>query len=69
MPIGFLPREIIAGTELFTIGNATPYHFAILNIAMHNAWLCSVCGRLKSDYRYSASIVYNNYPWPAPTDK
>ncbi|MDR2213812.1 MAG: N-6 DNA methylase [Pseudomonadales bacterium] len=69
VPIGLLPRETIASTELFTIGGATPYHFAILNSAMHNAWMRAVCGRLKSDYRYSASIVYNNFPWPELTDK
>ncbi|MCW5640361.1 MAG: class I SAM-dependent DNA methyltransferase, partial [Rubrivivax sp.] len=46
-----------------------PYHFGILTSTMHNAWVRSTCGRLKSDFRYSAAIVYNNFPWPeAPTD-
>jgi hypothetical protein len=69
VPIGFLPAEVFASNLVLTIPNATPYHFAILNSAMHNAWMRAVCGRLKSDYRYSASIVYNNFPWPEPTDK
>ena len=44
--------------------NATLYHFGILSSSLHNAWMRTVAGRLKSDYRYSVSIVYNNYPWP-----
>ncbi len=68
VPVGFLPSSTVANTELFTMPGATPYHFAILNSTMHNAWLRAVGGRLKSDYRYSASIVYNNFPWPEPTD-
>ena len=50
------------------IPHATIYHFAMLNSVMHNAWLRSVGGRLKSDYRYSASVVYNNFPWPDPSE-
>lgn len=70
IPIAFLEPDIIATTELFTIDGATVYHFGVLSSAMHMAWVRSVCGRLKSDYRYSAGIVYNNFPWPqAPTDK
>lgn len=49
--------------------HATLYHFGILTSTMHNAWMRTVCGRLKSDYRYSVGIVYNNFPWPIPTDK
>jgi hypothetical protein len=49
---------------------ATLFHFGVLTSAMHMAWVRHVCGRLKSDYRYSAKLVYNNFPWPeAPTDK
>jgi len=69
VPVGFLPATVIASDSALTIPNATPYHFAVLNSTMHNAWLRSVCGRLKSDYRYSASIVYNNFLWPEPNDK
>ncbi|NNM64262.1 MAG: class I SAM-dependent DNA methyltransferase [Burkholderiales bacterium] len=68
VPIGFMPPEVVASNLVLTIPDATPYHFAILNSTMHNAWLRAVGGRLKSDFRYSASIVYNNFPWPEPTD-
>ena len=64
IPMAFLQPTIIANTELFAIAAATIYQFAILSSAMHMAWVRSVCGRLKSDYRYSAGIVYNNFPWP-----
>lgn len=69
IPIGFLKSDFIAGDKLQTIENATKYHFGILNATMHNAWVRSVCGRLKSDYSYSASIIYNNFPWPEPNEK
>lgn len=46
------------------IPNASLYHFGILHSQMHNAWMRTVCGRLKSDYRYSGGVVYNNFPWP-----
>ncbi|MDD2934540.1 MAG: hypothetical protein PHO76_11715 [Methylotenera sp.] len=64
IPIGFLPALFIAGDKLQTIENATAFHFGILSSTMHNAWMRAVCGRMKSDYSYSASIVYNNFPWP-----
>jgi hypothetical protein len=70
IPIGFMPANTIASDASLTVPNATLYHFGILNSTMHNTWMRAVCGRLKSDYRYSASIVYNNFPWPqlpAPT--
>jgi hypothetical protein len=44
------------------------YHFGVLMSTMHMSWVRYVCGRLKSDYRYSKDLVYNNYPWPEPTD-
>ena len=70
IPIGFLPPEVIANTELFTIENGAPYHLGVLSSSMHMAWVRNVCGRLKSDFRYSAGIVYNNFPWPdSPTAK
>jgi hypothetical protein len=69
IPVGFMPPEIIASNLVLTIPNATPYHFGILCSTMHNAWMRAVCGRLKSDYRYSAGIVYNNFPWPEATEK
>ena len=64
LPVGFLSENIIASDNLQTIPNATLYHFGILTSVMHNAWARYTCGRLKSDYRYSAGIVYNNFPWP-----
>jgi hypothetical protein len=64
IPIAFALKELVAGETLQTIPNATTYHFGVLTSAMHMAWVRSTCGRLKSDYRYSASIVYNNFPWP-----
>ncbi|VDY12142.1 DNA methyltransferase [Thiomonas sp. OC7] len=67
VPIGFMPPEVIASNLVLTIPGATLYHFALLNSTLHNAWLRAVGGRLESRYRYSASIVYNNFPWPEPT--
>ena len=64
LPISFIEAGVIAGSELFAIQNATLYYFGILSSSMHNAWMQTVCGRLKSDYRYSNTIVYNNFPWP-----
>jgi len=69
IPIGFFPSTTIASNLLYVLPNATLYHFGILSSTMHNAWMRAVCGRLKSDYRYSAGIVYNNFPWPEPTEK
>jgi hypothetical protein len=69
LPIAFLSSDIIASNQIYVLPNAELYHFGTLTSTMHNAWMRTVCGRLKSDYRYSASIVYNNFPWPTPTDK
>jgi hypothetical protein len=70
IPIGFMPPEVIASNLCLIIPNATLYHFGVLTSTMHMAWVRYTCGRLKSDYRYSNSIVYNNYPWPdEQTDK
>lgn len=70
IPIAFLKSGSIASTELFTLEHANLFAFGILCSTMHMAWVRSVCGRFKSDYRYSAGIVYNNYPWPkSPTEK
>ena len=70
IPIAFLSPETIASNQLYVLPNANVYYFGILTSFIHMAWVKSVCGRLKSDYRYSASIVYNNFPFPEnPTDK
>lgn len=64
IPIGYLSQNIIASDLVRTIPNANLYHFGVLTSAMHMAWVETVSGRLESRYRYSNSIVYNNYPWP-----
>lgn len=70
IPLAFLEPNVIAGSELFTCAHAGMYHFAVLSSSMHMAWVRLVCGRMKSDYRYSARLVYNNFPWPSnPTDR
>ena len=66
IPIDYLSREVIAGNKLFYIENATLYHFGILTSNVHMAWMRTVAGRLKSDYSYSNTVVYNNFPWPEP---
>lgn len=68
LPMGFLSSEIIASNLLFMIPNASLYEFGILMSNVHMAWMRAVAGRLKSDYRYSKDIVYNNFPWPTPTE-
>jgi len=70
IPIGFMPSNVIASNLCLIIPNAKLYHFGTLTSGMHMTWVNYICGRLKSDYRYSNSIVYNNYPWPdVPTEK
>jgi hypothetical protein len=70
IPIGFMSANEIASNLCLIIPNAKLFHFGILTSLMHMAWVKNICGRLKSDFRYSNSIVYNNYPWPEnPTDK
>jgi len=68
IPMGFLPPSVLSSNLVKIIPNATLYHFGVLTSNIHMAWMRTVCGRLKSDYRYSANIVYNNFPWPNPTD-
>jgi len=69
IPIGFMPPKVITSNLCLIIPHAKLYHFGVLTSMMHMAWVRSVCGRLKSDYRYSANLVYNNFPWPEPTEK
>lgn len=68
IPIGFLDDSIIPTDSATIIEDATLYDFGILTSNVHMAWMRTVAGRLKSDYRYSAKIVYNNFPWPEVTD-
>jgi len=67
MPIGFITSSVIANGSALIVPNATKYHLGVLQSHMQNAWMRTVCGRMKSDYQYSASIVYNNFPWPKLT--
>ena len=69
VPMEYLSPVIIPGDMLFMLQGATLYHFGILTSNIHMAWMRAVCGRLKSDYRYSKDIVYNNFPWPEPTEE
>jgi hypothetical protein len=64
IPIGYLDAEVVCGDKIFFVSDANLYTFGILNSTMHNAWMRTVGGRLKSDYSYSNTIVYNNFPWP-----
>ena len=67
VPIGFMSPDVIVSNMLYVISNASLYMFGIMISNVHMAWMRVVCGRLKSDYRYTPA-VYNNFPWPAPTD-
>lgn len=70
IPMGFFDENSIANNTGSVIENSNLYHFGILQSSMHMAWVKNTCGRLKSDFRYSNEIVYNNYPWPEnPTEK
>ena len=64
IPMGFLQPRILSGDTCLLMPGATPYHFGVLSSTMHMAWVRGVCGRLESRYRYSAQIVFNNFPWP-----
>ena len=67
IPMGFVSPDILCSNAVRLIPNADLYHFGVLTSNVHMAWTRTVCGRLKSDYRYSKDIVYNNFPWPDPT--
>ena len=69
IPFGFVSPEIIVNDAVQIIPGASLYHFGILTSNVHMAWVRAVCGRIKSDYRYSKDIVYNNFPWPTPTEQ
>jgi hypothetical protein len=69
IPLGFLDGDVIPTDSATIIPDAGIYEFGILTSNVHMAWMRAVCGRLKSDYRYSKDIVYNNFPWCNPTDE
>lgn len=68
VPIGFVTADIISSDAVQIVPDATLYHFGVLTSNVHMSWMRAVCGRLKSDYRYSKEIVYNTFPWPDTTD-
>lgn len=68
IPLGMIGPETFCSDLVFLIPNATLYHFGVLHSQVHNAWMRQVAGRLKSDYRYSGSVVYNNFIWPETDD-
>ena len=70
IPVGYIDKNVIASNLLYVIPNASIFDFGIITSTMHMSWVRTVGGRLKSDYRYIGSIVYNNFPWPkSPTEK
>ena len=68
IPMGFLNSSTIVSDAVQIVPDATLYEFGIITSNVHMAWMRAVCGRLKSDYRYSKDVVYNNFPWPTPTE-
>jgi len=70
IPFGFFNKEFIVNDSCIALPNATPYHFGVMSSVMHMVWVKYTCGRLKSDFRYSNTLTYNNFPWPENlTDK
>lgn len=69
IPIGFMNPDVLCSDLVFIIPDATLYHFGVLTSNIHNSWMRAVAGRLEMRYRYSKDIVYNNFPWPTPSDK
>lgn len=69
MPLGFISRKFIANGSSLVVPDGELYHLGVMSSSMHMAWMRQVCGRMKSDYQYSATLVYNNYPWPEPDAK
>ena len=64
VPIGYVSNDVVTNNLVKLIPNASLYHFGVIVSIVHMAWMRAVCGRLKSDYRYSKDVVYNNFPWP-----
>ncbi len=69
IPMGFMSKDVLCSNLVRLMPYGTLYHFGVLTSNVHMAWVRAICGRLKSDYRYSKDIVYNNFPWCEPTDK
>ena len=68
VPMGFMSPDVLVSDAAHIIPSATLYHFGILESNVHMAWMRVVCGRLEMRYRYSKDVVYNNFPWPVPTE-
>lgn len=69
VPMGLMSPDMLCSDLVFIVPNATAYHLGVLTSNVHMAWVRAVCGRIKSDYRYSKDIVYNNFPWPTPNEQ
>ena len=69
VPIDYISQRVIPGNKIYFMQGASLFHFGIITSNVHMAWTRAVCWRLKSDYNYSNTIVYNNFPWPNPTDE
>lgn len=67
IPVGYVDKNVICSNANILVPNANLYSFGVLMSNVHNSWMRIVSGRIKSDYRYSVKIVYNNFPWPNPT--
>jgi hypothetical protein len=69
IPIDYLSKDVICGNKIYCVENATLFDFSVLNSAMHMSWTRAVCGRLKSDYNYAITVVYNNFIFPNDVSK
>jgi hypothetical protein len=69
VPVRYLTEDVITSNLAFVVPNASLYHFGVITSNVHNAWMRAVSGRLEMRYRYSNTIVYNNFPWPNPTER
>ena len=67
IPFGYFESEYIVADSCSSIPDASLFYFGVISSLIHMAWVRQVCGRIKSDFRYSNKIVYNNFPWPNPT--
>ena len=68
IPMGYMDESVICSDKVRLMPNGSLYHFGILESNVHMAWMRTICARLKSDYSYTVNNVYNNFPWPTPTD-
>lgn len=69
VPMGFIDDSVVVTNAVLFVPNGDIYHFGILTSNIHMAWMRAVCGRLEMRYRYSKEVVYNNFPWPTPTEE